>query len=150
MSSGPANSQGSPYTEEESLESIEDLQQRLSQLPDLVLSTLPSCSTRRSLCPPRVPPRKYKKKSKVDVVDGFTGDLSSEKALLCSVKTTKSLHDQSWVQVGKELRTIADDFRFTHKKVSRQKIKHKCFVLWGYKKCNSFDKILVLVDHIWN
>lgn len=133
MSSGTPIAQGSqPWMssdEEETSPSMEDVHQRLSQLPDLVLSTVPSrqrqsntsASSPLSMCPPRVPPRKYKKKSKVDVVDYFTKDVSSEKTLLCSAKTTMSLPDQSWIQVGKELRTIADDFRSTYKKVSLQK-----------------------------
>ncbi|KAL1455630.1 hypothetical protein WDU94_009712 [Cyamophila willieti] len=136
MSSGSIESHGSQqsltYVEEESLlrtsPSIEDVHQRLSHLPDLVMSTLPSQprqsshsnSNRLTLCPPQVPPRKYKKKSKGDVVDGLSKDLSSEKALLCSKKTL-NLREQSWMRVGKELRTIADDFRSTYKETNKGK-----------------------------
>ncbi|KAI5727076.1 hypothetical protein M8J76_013732 [Diaphorina citri] len=137
MSSG-IDSQGShqslTYDEEESLAStspsIEDVHQRLAQLPDLVLSTLPSQPRRSSqsnysassklLCPPRVPPRKYKKKSKGDVVDGLSKDVCPEKALLCPAKTM-TLPEQSWNQVGKELRTIADSFRSNYKKTNKGK-----------------------------
>lgn len=132
MISGTTESQGSQsqstlsFDEEESLAripaGIEEVHQRLSHLPDLVLSTLPS--NRRPTIPavnrhtpPQVPPRKYKKKSKAcDAVDG----LLKEKAILPSAKTM-SLPDPSWIQVGKELRTIADDFRSTYKKTNKGK-----------------------------
>lgn len=121
------------YEDEESIArsspSIEDVHQRLSQLPDLVLSSLPSNSTqiresnhsttsRLTLCPPRVPPRKYKKKSKSDVVDGFSQDFRSKQPQACSQKTL-TLPEQSWIRVGKELGNIADDFRSKYKEVRK-------------------------------